>query len=293
MQSLVKSRAVACGLSCWWKTSMLSQQSLSYKQAGQKWIQQQRVGVSKGGQEHGWRKLGSSVGWKGRSGHELETLSVSTGTVLEIDIHCSGEQSPAEDRFSYESYMCCFRLNLYCKWMGSLQGRHVGTRLWVLYITVVSWWTTRNTHTHTHTYIYIYIYKNIRLYFYSWWWYLCGAEEQLQRVLTHKEVVGSRKSQWTTDFSQNSGTYIVYNSHVTWSNSCLPVVMVTPTFHFFVFHWLQFTSMCSLFPIGYLPKPTSMGGHICHDSLSSTTSIDQGTIYQPLRSGRIWHKVNF
>ena len=54
--------------------------------------------------------------------------------------------------------------------------------------------------------------------------------------------------------------------------------MVTPTSHFFAFHWLQFTSICCLFPIGYFPKPTSMSGRICHHSPSSTTSIGQGDI---------------
>ena len=63
------------------------------------------------------------------------------------------------------------------------------------------------------------IYKNVRLYFYSWRQYLCGAEEQSQRVCTHEGVIGSRKSQWTNDFSQNLGTYIIYNSHMTCSNS--------------------------------------------------------------------------
>ena len=33
--------------------------------------------------------------------------------------------------------------------------------------------------------------------------------------------------------------------------------MVTPSSHFFAFHWL-----CCLFPIGYLPKPGSVGGRI-------------------------------
>ena len=82
---------------------------------------------------------------------------------------------------------------------------------------------------------------------------MCGAEEQSQRVRTQEGVVGSQKSQWTTDFSQNSGTY---NFHVTCSNSYFSLVMVMLTSHFFVFHWLQFMSMCCLFPIGYLPKPT-------------------------------------
>ena len=86
---------------------------------------------------------------------------------------------------------------------------------------------------------------------------MCGAEEQSQRVRTHEWVVGSQKSQWTTYFSQNSGTYMIYNSHVAGRNSSFSMVMVTSTSHIFVFHWLQFTSMCCLFPIGYSPKPTS------------------------------------
>ena len=122
------------------------------------------------------------------------------------------------------------------------------------------------------------IYKNVRLYFYSWHWYLCGAEERSQRVCTYEGIIGSWKSQWTTAFSQNSDTYIVYNSNVTCSNSSFSFVMVTPMSHFFAFHWLQFMSMCCLFPIGYLPKPTSMGGRICHHSPSSTMSIGQGDI---------------
>ena len=65
---------------------------------------------------------------------------------------------------------------------------------------------------------------------------------------------------------------------MTCSNSSFSLVMVTPTSHFFVFHWLLITSICCLFPIGYLPKPTSMGGLICHDSPCSTTSIGPGDI---------------
>ena len=104
-----------------------------------------------------------------------------------------------------------------------------------------------------------YVYKNIRLYFYFWRWYLCGAEKQSQRVHAHGGAVGRWKSQWTSDFSQNSGTYIVYNSHVTCSNSSFSLTMVMPTSHFFAFHWL-----CCLLPIGYFPKPGSVGVHICH-----------------------------
>ena len=55
----------------------------------------------------------------------------------------------------------------------------------------------------------MYVYKNIRLYFYFRRWYLCGAEKELQRVRAHEGAVGRWKSQWTTDFSWNSGTYIV------------------------------------------------------------------------------------
>ena len=109
--------------------------------------------------------------------------------------------------------------------------------------------TTRNT----------YVYKNIWLYFYFRRWYLCGAEKESQRVRAHEVAVGRRNSQWTTDFSRNSGTYIVYNSHVTCSISSFSLTMVMPTSHFFAFHWL-----CCLLPIGYLPKPGSVDVRICH-----------------------------
>ena len=81
---------------------------------------------------------------------------------------------------------------------------------------------------------------------------MCWAEKQSQRVHAHEGIIGRRKSQWTTDFRQNSGTYIVYNSHVTCNNSYFSLVMAMPTSHFPVFHWLEFTFMCCLFPIVYL-----------------------------------------
>ena len=121
------------------------------------------------------------------------------------------------------------------------------------------------------------IYKNIRLYFYSWWWYLCGAEKQSQRVWAHEEVVGRRKSQWTTDFSQNSGTYIIYNSHVTCSNSSFLLVRVTPTFHF-CFSLVTVHVHVLLVSHWPLAQLTSMGRRICHQSLGLTTSIGQGDI---------------
>ena len=108
----------------------------------------------------------------------------------------------------------------------------------------MSLFTTRNT----------YVYKNI------FGDDTCVEQKkQSQRVPAHEGVVGRRKSQWTTDFSRNSGTYIVYNSHVTCSNSSFLLTMVTPTPHFFVFHWL-----CCLLSIGYLPNPGSVGVRICH-----------------------------
>ena len=88
---------------------------------------------------------------------------------------------------------------------------------------------------------------------------MCGAEKQSQRVRAHGGAVGKRKSQWTTDRSRNSGTYIVYNSHVTCSNSSFSLTMVMPTSLFFAFHWL-----CCLLPISYLPNPGSVGVRICH-----------------------------
>ena len=67
---------------------------------------------------------------------------------------------------------------------------------------------------------------------------LVWSRKQLQRVRAHGGAVGRRTSQWTTDFSQNSGTYIVYNSHVTCSNSSFSLTMVMPTSLFFASHWL-------------------------------------------------------
>ena len=68
-----------------------------------------------------------------------------------------------------------------------------------------------------------------------------------------------RETDEPVKFSRNLGTYIVYNSHVTCSNSSFLLTMVTPTSHFFDFHWL-----CCLLPIGYLPKPGFVGVRICH-----------------------------
>ena len=112
---------------------------------------------------------------------------------------------------------------------------------------------------------------NIRLYFYSWRWYLCGAEKQSQKIRAYG-VVGRRKSQRTTDFSQKSGTYIVYDSHVTSSNSSFSFLMVTPTSHFFAFHWLCFCSS-----LATCPSPLRWADASA-TSLSSTTSIGQGHI---------------
>ena len=64
---------------------------------------------------------------------------------------------------------------------------------------------------------------------------LVWSRKQSQRVRAHGVAVGRRTSQWTTDSSRNSGTYIVYNSHVTCSNSSFSLTMVMPTSHFFCF----------------------------------------------------------
>ena len=64
------------------------------------------------------------------------------------------------------------------------------------------------------------IYKNIRVYFLK---FLTMILVWSRRAITESSHIRrglrSWKSQWTTDFSQNSGTYIVYDSHVTCSNS--------------------------------------------------------------------------
>ena len=67
----------------------------------------------------------------------------------------------------------------------------------------------------------------------------------MEQKSNHREFAHTKGSSGVS--SQNSGTYIVYNSHVTYSNSSFSLVMVTPKSHFFVFHWLQFMSMCCLF----------------------------------------------
>ena len=112
----------------------------------------------------------------------------------------------------------------------------------------------------------------------------------MQRVCTYEGVVGRQKSQWTTDFSRNSGTYIIYNSHVTCSNSSFSLTMVTPTSHFFAFHWL-----CCLLPIGYLPKPGSVGVRICtefnhvHGSRWYSDIFDRMHLFQhPPYSQHLW-----
>ena len=46
---------------------------------------------------------------------------------------------------------------------------------------------------------------------------------------------------------------------MTCNNCSFSLTMVTPTSHFFAFHWL-----CCLLPIGYLPKPGSVDVRICH-----------------------------
>ena len=82
---------------------------------------------------------------------------------------------------------------------------------------------------------------------------MCGA------VRAHGGAFGRRTSQWTTAFNRNSGTYIVYNSHVTFRNSSFSLTMVMFTSHFFGFHWLW-----GYFPICCWPKPGSVGVRICH-----------------------------
>ena len=82
-------------------------------------------------------------------------------------------------------------------------------------------------------------------------------------VRAHEGIVGRWKSQWTTDFSQNSRTYIVYNSHVTYSNSSFSLTMVMHT---------------SCFPLVMLFVPHFCGWTHLSPSLNSTTSIGEGDI---------------
>ena len=81
-----------------------------------------------------------------------------------------------------------------------------------------------------------------------------------RREFAHtKELSGDGRASEQLTLAEIRELYIVYNSHVTCSNSSFSLAMVTPTSHVFAFHWL-----CSLLPIGYLPKPGSVGVRICH-----------------------------
>ena len=81
---------------------------------------------------------------------------------------------------------------------------------------------------------------------------LVWSREQPQWVRAHGGAVERRKSQWRTDFSLNSGTYIAYLQQ----------------FLFFVNHGsAQISLLC--FPLvilsaSYWPKPGSVGVRICH-----------------------------
>ena len=117
----------------------------------------------------------------------------------------------------------------------------------VLFLYTVSLLTTGDT----------YVYKNIRLYFY--FGDICVEQKSNRREFTHtKELSGDRRASEQLTLAEIR-ELTVYNSDVTYSNSTFSLTMVTTTSHFFVFHWL-----CCLIPIGYLPKPGSVGVCICH-----------------------------
>ena len=92
---------------------------------------------------------------------------------------------------------------------------------------------------------------------------MCGAEKQLQRVHAHEGVVGRQKSQWT-DFSQNSGIYIVYNSHVTCSNSSFSLTMVMP----------RLTSLLSIGYVVYSPLATCPSPLLWADASATITEFN-------------------
>ena len=74
---------------------------------------------------------------------------------------------------------------------------------------------------------------------------MCDAEKQSQRVRAHGGALGRRKSQWTTDFSRNLGTYslqlsrdlqqflfFVNHGYAYITLLCFPLVMFSAS------HWL-------------------------------------------------------
>ena len=97
------------------------------------------------------------------------------------------------------------------------------------------------------------------------------------REFTHmKELSGDGRASEQLTLADVLGTHIVYNFYVT----SFSLTMVTPTSHFFAFHWL-----CSSFPIGYLAKPASVARCICHQSPNSIMSTGQSDI--PISSGQM------
>ena len=83
-----------------------------------------------------------------------------------------------------------------------------------------------------------------------------------------KGLLGDGRASEQLTLAKIRETYIFYNTHMTCSNSSFLLSMVTPTSHFFAFHW-----SCCLFPIGYFCRRTYLP-----PSLNSTTSIGQGYI---------------
>ena len=81
-------------------------------------------------QEHSWRKTGSAAGWKGWSCCGLESSSVSAGTVLEIGIGCSCEQSLQRTGSAVSLTHVHFRKDENHEWMRLLQARCVRDGLW-------------------------------------------------------------------------------------------------------------------------------------------------------------------
>ena len=72
----------------------------------------------------------------------------------------------------------------------------------------------------------------------------------------------------------HSGTYIVYNSQVTCSNSSFPLTMV----YAYVFTSLLSIGYIACSPLATCPSPLLLGGCIYHHSPNSTTSTDHGDI---------------
>ena len=93
--------------------------------------------------------------------------------------------------------------------------------------------------------------KNVIFIFILQWWYLCGTEEQSERVCTHKRAIGSWNNQWELGHTSTPTQCLFFIGHgLHPCNAYFSLAMVY-THAILIFHWLWFTPMLCLFSNGH------------------------------------------